>query len=88
MNGWLSRGNLILGVSWSLAITMFVARSGQTNGQAVGHNPHAPHATAAAPQQVEAPARVIEAPTSDVPVTTDRGDALSRNDQVVPLPLP
>ena len=85
MSGWLCRGNVILGVSWSLAITMFVARHGQTNGQAVGHNSHVPHATAA-PHEVDAPGPAVEAPTSDVPVTAETGDALSRNDQVAPLP--
>ena len=74
MKGLLSRGNLILGISWALALSVFVVHGGRPDvgGPGVAKAPHAPtvQLDAALPA-----AAVIAAPGPAVP-----NEALSRND--------
>jgi hypothetical protein len=83
MNAVLNRGNLILGVSWALAIGLFLNRAGKMNAPPGGGTPQA-HAS-----QVIAPAAAasVEGAPVEVPVIAEPvGEALSRNDPVRPLP--
>jgi hypothetical protein len=83
MKAVLNRGNLILGVSWALAIGMFLNRAGKTDAPtargAKGPRVHAAQASVSAPAIEETP---VEVPVSAEPV----GEALSRNDSARPLP--
>jgi hypothetical protein len=88
MKAVFNRGNLILGVSWALAVGMFLNRAGKMDahsGAGVGKMPqaHAAPVTGTAP----AAAAGVDAAPVEVPVIADPvGDALSRNDAVRPLP--
>jgi hypothetical protein len=76
MTGILNRGNLILGLSWVMAIAMFVNRAGKLDAHAGGAK--APRARSA---QV-----IVSTPAVEVPVAAELGEALSRNDSARPLP--
>jgi hypothetical protein len=82
MKAVFNRGNLILGVSWALAIGMFLNRAGKMDAHPGGGAPQA-HAS-----QVIAPAAAsIEEAPIEVPVIAEPvGEALSRSDSVRPLP--
>jgi hypothetical protein len=85
MNGLLSRGNLILGVSWALAVTMFLARGRHVDGGVAGGAAKAPPRVRVT-QEITAPVVAPDASPLEVPVSAEIGDAVSRNDQAAPLP--
>jgi len=80
MKSVLNRGNLILGLSWAMAIAMFINRAGKIDAQTGGAK--APRARSA--QVTVTTPRADEAPV-EVPVAAELGDALSRNDSARPL---
>ena len=86
MSGVLSRGNVILAVSWAMAIGMFLNRAASTNGGGRDVSPPSPQArTPDAAATVVAPveeASDVEAPAS---LAVQPGEALSRVDSVVPM---
>jgi hypothetical protein len=72
MNGLFNRGNLILGISWAMALSVFIVHGGRdVRGVGASKAPHAP----AAQLDAAVPAAAVIAPTSAVP-----DEALSRND--------
>jgi hypothetical protein len=83
MKGLLSRGNLILAVSWAMAIGMFVVRAGKADG--VGHGGgRAPQNHA--PQQANVVAVEVAPGVKTPAIVADPAAAISRNDPVRPLP--
>ena len=84
MKGVLSRGNLILAASWAMAIGMFLARAGSTNG---GGNAGASSSS----PRAQAPEQTVTVPVEpgaglEIPVSVAPGEALSRLDTARPLP--
>ena len=72
MKGLLNRGNLILGVSWAMALSVFIVHGARDVRRAgAAKAPHAP----AAQFDAAVPAAAVIAPASAVP-----DEALSRND--------
>ena len=72
MKGLLNRGNLILGVSWAMALSVFVVRGGRDiRGAGASKALHAP----AAQLDAAVPAAAVIAPVPAVP-----DEALTRND--------
>ena len=70
MKGLLSRGNLILGVSWAMALGMFVARGGREQATHTGAGRG--HAAPAVREDLAVPAAAV--------VAAEPGAALTRND--------